>query len=227
MRVPFKSEADAFRVAMALGLLLGISVLVGVLSTFAYGAVVFAGGLAAGVVYELAGRETEPGPSLSDAAQAPHPHGAGVGHRHILVIANEPLGGDELRDALKLEGGPGLELDVLAPILASRLHRLASDTDRERRDAQERLDASLRWADEQGFVAKGEVGDPDELVSVEDELRDFGADEVFVVSNVRNHDNWLARRMLGHLQRQLDVPVREFLLGAEQEKKAPDPTAEA
>ena len=226
MRVPLKSEADAFRVAMALGLLLGISVVVGLLATFAYGAVVFAGGLAAGVVFELAGRETEPGPSLRDAAAAPHPHGAAVGHRHILVIANEPLDGDALRDALKLEGGPSPELDVLAPILASRLHRLASDTDRERQDAQQRLDASLRWAHEQGFVAHGEVGDPDDLVSIEDELRDFGADEVFVVTNAHDHGSWLARRMLGHLRRQLDVPVREFLVGAESEQE-PDSTPES
>ena len=33
MRVPFKTETDAFRVAAALGLLLGVSIIVGVLSS--------------------------------------------------------------------------------------------------------------------------------------------------------------------------------------------------
>jgi hypothetical protein len=42
MRVPFKTESDAFRVAVALGLLVGAAVLVGLLASRAYGVVVFA-----------------------------------------------------------------------------------------------------------------------------------------------------------------------------------------
>jgi len=58
MRIPFKTEMDAFRVAAVLGLLLGVSIIVGVLSSLPYGVVVFAAGCAAGLVFELSGRET-------------------------------------------------------------------------------------------------------------------------------------------------------------------------
>jgi len=56
MRIPFKSESDAFRVALALGVLAGAAIVVGVLASRAYGVVLFAAGIAAGVTFELAGR---------------------------------------------------------------------------------------------------------------------------------------------------------------------------
>jgi hypothetical protein len=118
-------------------------------------------------------------------------------------------------------GGAGVELDVLAPILASRSHHWASDVGRERAEARKRLEASLGWAAEQGFAAKGTVGDPDALVAIEDELRDFGADEVIIVTHPREHTSWLANRMLGHLARALDVPVREIVVDDEHDPPAP------
>ena len=228
MRVPFKTETDAFRVAVALGLVFGASVLVGWLaSRGAYGVVVFAAGIAAGVTFELAGRETERGSALREAADAPHRHGASAGKRHILVVASVRLAGEELRRDLGAAGGAGVELDVLAPILASRSHYWASDVDREREQARERLEASLAWAAEQGFAARGEVGDPDPLVAIEDELRDFGADEVIVVTHSRERTSWLADRMLGHLTRELDVPVRVIVVGDDQDRSPVPPRSPA
>jgi hypothetical protein len=218
MRVPFKTESDAFRVAVALGLLLGISLLVGWLASRPYGVVVFAAGLAAGVTFELAGREPPSLSSLREATDAPHPHGSTSGKHRVLVIAERTLGGEELRRELHARYRQGVELDVLAPVLASRTHRLASDVDRERAEAQLRLEASLAWAAEQGFAAKGEVGDPDPLVAIEDELRDAGADEVIIVAHPRERTSWLAKRMLGHLTRELEIPVREIVIGDRQDR---------
>jgi hypothetical protein len=218
MRVPFKTESDAFRVAIALGLLLGVSLLVGWLASRPYGVVVFVAGLVAGVTFELAGRETDVMSSLREAAEAPHPHGSSGGKRRVLVIAERTLGGEGLRRELQTGDGEGVELDVLAPVMASRSHRLASDVDRERAEAQVRLEASLAWAGEQGFAARGEVGDSDPLVAVEDELRDAGADELVIVTHPRERTSWLARRMLGHLTRELEIPVREIVVDDEQDR---------
>jgi hypothetical protein len=226
MRVPFKTETDAFRVAVALGLLVGAAVVVGLLASRAYGVVLFAAGVAAGVTFELAGRETDRGSALQEAADAPHRHGASGGKR-LLVVTSVKLAGEDLRRELAAAGGPGVELDVLAPILASRSHYWASDLDREGEEAHERLEASLAWAAEQGFAAKGEVGDPDPLLAIEDELRAFGADEVIVVTHSGERTSWLANRMLGHLARELDVPVREIALGDEQDRSAVLPPSPA
>ena len=211
MRIPFKTETDAFRVAGALGLLTGIAVIVGALSSRAYGVVVFAAGIAAGLTFELAGREAARGSALAEAARGVHAHGSAGGERHVLVIAGVPLSGESLAAQLTGSATAGVRLDVLAPIEASRSHHLASDVDRERAAAQARLDASLAWAEAHGFAARGEVGDSDPFLALEDELRDFGADEVVVVTQHDERTGWLAGRMLDHLARELDVPVRQVV----------------
>ena len=88
-------------------------------------------------------------------------------------------------------------------------------------------EASLAWAAEQGFAATGEVGDPDPLLAIEDELRAVGADEVIVVTHSGERTSWLANRMLGHLARELDVPVREIALGDDQDRSAVPPPSPA
>jgi hypothetical protein len=211
MRFPLKSESDAFRMTIALGLVAGAAVLVGWLASPEYGIVMLAAGLAAGVVFELAGRDVERGSPLRDAAHDEHPHGASAGERHILVVATTQLTGEELRRELTARGG-AVELDVLAPILASRAHHWASDVDREREEARKRLEGSLEWAAAQGFAAKGEVGDSDPMTAIEDELRDFGADEVIIAMRSGEHRSWLASRMLAHLARELDMPVRDIVV---------------
>jgi hypothetical protein len=100
--------------------------------------------------------------------------------------------------------------------MASRAHHWAGDVDREQEQAQARLEASLAWASEQGFVAKGEVGDHDAMAAIEDELRDFGADEVIIVTQPSERTSWLASRMLSQLKTQLEVPVREIVMPDEQ-----------
>jgi hypothetical protein len=212
MRMPFRTEADAFRVAVALASLLALSVLVGWFSSRAYGVVLFAAGLAAGVTFELSGRAAERS-ALLEAAHAEHPEGASGGRRHILVVAIETLAGEALYAALTETGGSELELDVLAPVMSSRSHYWASDVDRERAAAEKRLEASLAWAAERGLTAKGEVGDPDPLIAIEDELRAFGADEVIIAMHPSEHTSWLTSRMIGHLERELDAPVREIGVG--------------
>ena len=207
MRVPFRTETDALRVAVALAVLGGVSLLIGWLFSLPYGVVLFAAGLAAGVTFELAGREPDRPSGLREAA---HARDAGGRTRHILVVASTTLGGEDLRRELQA-GGADAEFDVLAPILISRSHYWASDIDRERERAHERLRASLAWAAEQGLTAKGEVGDPDPLVGIEDELRNFGADEIIIVAPPGEHTSWFAHR-LSHVARELDIPVRQVIV---------------
>jgi hypothetical protein len=209
-----------------LGLLLGVSIIVGALSSAPYGVVVFASGCAAGVVFELSGRETAEH-ALRDAASAPHPHGPAPGKRHVLVVAERTLVGEELRRQLQPQPGVVVELDVLSPVMASRTHQWAGDVDQERKDARVRLETSLAWAVQQGFVAKGEVGDPDAMAAIEDELRDFGADEVIIVTHPSERTSWLANRMLSHLKAQLEVPVREIVVGEEHDRSSTPSTETA
>jgi nucleotide-binding universal stress UspA family protein len=223
MRIPGKSEADAFRIAAAFGVLVGISVFVGWVASSPYGAVVFAAGVAAGLVFELAGPEADRRLALREAAHSPHRHGSSSGKRHILVVATRPLGGSALREELSGPHRDQIELDVLAPVLSSLAHYWASDYDHERAEAQARLEASLAWAAEQGLTARGELGDPDPLTGIEDELRDFGADEVIVATHRRDRASWLATRMVDHLSSELDIPVKQIAVNDDRDPRAAQP----
>ncbi len=99
---------------------------------------------------------------------------------------------------------------MLAPVLTSHVHFGMTDIDRELTDARSRLEASLAWAREHGIPAHGEVGDPSPTTAIEDELRDFGADEVIVVTHPRNRESWQERQELARLREELDVPVTQL-----------------
>jgi hypothetical protein len=90
-----------------------------------------------------------------------------------------------------------------------------SDCDREAAEARARLEASLAWAAEQGFGARGEVGDPDPLIAIEDELRDFGADAVIFVTHPNGRSTWLESRELQRVRGELEVPVSQVAVGGE------------
>jgi hypothetical protein len=206
MRAPIQSESDAFRVNLGGSLLIIVSVALGWLTVPLAGVGLFVlGGVAAAVAYLRVAR-SDRRPILREAAQAPHPHGAVAGARHVLVVANQPLYGVELRERI-FRHGEEVELDVLAPVLTSHIHYGVSDIDQELEDARRRLQRSLAWAVTLNIVVRGRVGDPSPTTAVEDELRDFGPDEVIVVTHPRDRQTWQERDELERLRRELDVPV--------------------
>jgi GABA permease len=138
---------------------------------------------------------------------------AGPYARHrVLVVANEALAGAEIGELILRHGREQVEVDVLAPVLASHVHYAVSDIDRELGDARSRLERSLAWAHEQRIAARGAVGDPNPTTALEDELRTFGADEVIVVTHPRDRETWHERGELGRLRRELDVPVTHVVV---------------
>jgi GABA permease len=133
-----------------------------------------------------------------------------------LVIANRTLVGQELRSLLRRRAAAGAELRVVAPILASRVHYLASDVDEELEEAHERLGATLAWAASEGLDASGTVGDPNAaLGAVEDELRLFGADEVIISTYPPGRSNWLETGIVERLREELDIPVTHVVVDAD------------
>ncbi len=214
MRVPIRSERDAFRLTVAGVIVVAVAVLIGWLSEPAVGAAVFVLALAiAGVAYLRASNPDRHTP-LREAAAAPHPHGGVAGRRHVLVIANEALSSaGNLHQLLIGEGPVDVEIDVLAPVLTSHVHHGVSDIDRELEQARARLERSLAWARDHGIDARGEVGDPDTITAIEDELRDYDADEVIVVTHARERERWQEHGELERLRRELDVPVTHVAVG--------------
>jgi hypothetical protein len=206
MRIPILTESYVFRLA----LLIAASIGLGAVSSPLAGVLLFAAGLLAALAFEMLYPKPR-GSSLRDAAHAPHRDGARGRQRHVLVVADEVLSGERLRRELSRQNGVPFRLDVLAPVLASRAHYWASDLDHEIDAARRRLEESLAWVAAQGLEARGEVGDPNPLTAIEDELRGFGADEVIVVTGPVEHSSREAG-MVKRVQQELDVPVSHIVV---------------
>lgn len=210
MKNPLRDEASAFQVVL---IVLGATALVVVaawINTW-LGVVVFLGLVGAAFWAIRGGIRQRP-----STAHVVHE----AGPRRILVVANETVGGDELRDLLGQKAG-GMREDVLlvCPALNSKLKTWTSDEDGARAAAQSRLDRSLARLAELGIRARGEIGDGDPLQALEDALRVFPADEVVVSTHPPGRSNWLEQGVVEQARLRFDVPVTHVVVDI-----APQPT---
>jgi hypothetical protein len=208
MHSPFRSESDVFRGVVAVVLGTAVAVLIGVLTDAAVGAVAAAvlAGIAIGAVI-MAGRGSLP--------SSIEPRVSGDGSHRILVVANQTVAGKELLEELtsRVEASGPAEILVICPALTrSRLEQLASDTDRARREAEQRLRSSLEALRARGLDARGSVGDEDPLQAAADALAGFGADQVIVSTHPPERSRWLERGVVERLREMLDVPVRHVVV---------------
>lgn len=210
MRTPIRSETDAFRIAYGTAFLIGICVLLGIATDPIVGAIVFTLAALAALVWDLRAPDSERRRPLREAAAAAR--GGSSDTWRVLVVANETLQGDELRQAIMHRAKLQPELIVVAPILPSRAHYMTTDIDKEMQEAQQRLDATLRWAADNGLNARGEVGNTSPLQAVEDGLRRFGADEVIISTHPPGKSNWLESGLVERVREELDLPVTHVVV---------------
>lgn len=215
MRNPIRSEADAFHLAIGGAGLTGAALTAGVTFGAAAGGALFAAGLAGAVVWGLSGNDPDRRRPLREAAAAGRRAVPSTRWR-VLVVANRTLQGDELVAKLRRRGGRDSELRIVAPIVVSRAHYFASDVDSELEEAHERLAAAVAWAHAEGFHASGTVGDPNAaLGAIEDELRQFPADEVLICTYPPGRSNWLETGIVARLCEELDIPVTHVIVGCD------------
>ena len=208
MRNPIRSETDAFYAAWGGAAVVAAAIALGVLVAPLAGVAVLVIALAALLVWEF--RTKDPGRRrpLAEAAS----HGATSDRHGVLVVANRTLGGEELR--ARLAEMSDADLRIVAPILPSRVRYIATDVDHELADARERLAAVLVWCHANGLEATGKVGDPIGGFSVvEDELRDFAADEVIISTFAEGRSNWLETGIVERLRDELEIPVSHVVAG--------------
>jgi hypothetical protein len=136
--------------------------------------------------------------------------------RRILVVANETVGGTELRDLLGRKA-EGVNEDVLlvCPALNSKLRTWTSDEDGARAAAQKRLGTSLARLAELGVHARGEIGDGDPLQALDDALREFPADEIVVSTHPPGRSHWLEQGVVENARMRYDVPVTHVVVDLE------------
>ena len=212
MRIPVQSESDAFRLTYGSAVAVVVAVLVGALAGPAYGAALFAGVVLGALLWDLRAKGPDVSRPLREAARSAEPAPPGDTRHHVLVVANETVGGRELRDEI-LERAPRTpEVRVVCPILPSRAHYITSDIDGELAEAHVRHDRTLAWLSEQGIAATGRVSEDTPVVANADELRGFAADEVIVSTHPPERSRWLETGLVERLRDELEIPVHHVVV---------------
>lgn len=213
MKKAFLSEAAAYRfVLLTLGHLAAIDV-AAQLGGVAAGLMVF-GFLVVVLLARFAlRRRVQVPPPLERPGRRP-----GDGRRWVLVVANEAVDGERLRDEIDRGNEPfqGRVL-VICPALNSRLRHWVSDEDEARTAARARLRATIDGLAEAGIDAHGEIGDASPLQAIADALWGFAADEVIIATAPAEHANWLARDLVTNARKRFALPITQ--IGEEQPRE--------
>jgi hypothetical protein len=210
---PFRSEAEAYRfLLLSVGYFAAIAIAALAIGKWA-GIVVFLGLTIAGLVYVVRAHSGEPRQQTVTARRG------GENERRILVIANETVGGERLREEIRSRSeGFDEHVFVVCPALNSPLRHWASDEDAARVQAQERLNTSLSRLRQAGVDAKGEIGDAEPLQAMEDALRLFGADEIIISTHPEGRSHWLEKGIVDAARERFAVPITHVVVDLEAEQ---------
>lgn len=215
MHNPLRSEADAFKWVVVIGTG-AVSVIVLTLLTRPVVGLIWAAallGFGAGVAYRSSRG------SLTRPVQVTR---GGDGRHRVLVVANETVGGGALLEEIRARcRGRDCEILVITPALASsRAAHWASDVDEAMELARQRMELSLIALGELGLKAKGEIGDSDPNMAIEDALRTFPADEIVISTHPPERSRWLERRVVELARERVDLPVTHVVVDLAAERSA-------
>ena len=217
MKNPLRSEAEAFQFLLGSVVYFALIVIAAVINPWA-GLAVFIVLSAVVLWWWFRSRRVE-----VPRQTAPARRGETDEHR-ILVIANETVGGEALREQIERRGqGQRSRVLVVSPALNSPLRHWASDEDPARAEARKRLDTSLERLRRNGIEADGEVGDAEPLQAIEDAVRTFGPDEIIISTHPEGRSHWLERGVVTGARERFAVPITHVVvdLEAEDDREVP------
>ncbi len=211
MHNPLRSEGDAFRWAVAIGIGAASVVAVALLTRPVVG-VLWAVAL---LVFAFLFVWRSSRGSLAGRTEVSR---GGDGRHRVLVLSSQavvvlPL----LAEIERRARGRGSEILIVIPALTGRAARWASDVDAAMGEARRRMELSLRALEEAGLRARGQVGDPDPNVALEDALRVFAADEVIVVVFPPDRSPQSEHGVVERARVETDLPVTHVVVDPDPE----------
>ena len=104
------------------------------------------------------------------------------------------------------------EILVVTPVLPGRLQWLASDTDRVRHEADERLRTVIGHIEELApeAPAAGAVGDETPLSAFADAVRRFRPDHILLALRAADHAAWQERGLTDRVREGFHIPLTIF-----------------
>lgn len=134
--------------------------------------------------------------------------------RRVLAIVPDALeGGEEIEEVRRTARGAGARVHIVVPAVeATAFRHTMGDIDEAKREAEERLRASLATLRENGIEASGEVGDPDPVEAAQDALRKAPADEVLIFEREADQARWFEEGLFDRARASLQPPLRMVVI---------------
>jgi hypothetical protein len=210
MHNPLRSEADAFRWVVVVGVAAASVIALTLLTRPVIGVVWAAALIGFGVGFAYRNSRG----SLPRSVEITR---GGDGKHRLLVVANETVGGDALLAEIRGRcHDRDCEILVVTPALAgSRASHWASDVDEAIELARQRMELSLIAIDQLGLRARGEIGDSDPNVAMEDALRAFPADEIVISTHPPDRSRWLEQGVVERAREEIELPIAHVVVDLE------------
>ncbi len=127
--------------------------------------------------------------------------------KHILVVANQTIGGAKLLDLVRERAKePDTSFTLVVPMTRPRSGYVIYD-DAVRDSAQVRLDLTLSYLRGEDVVASGELGDEDPYTATLDAIDEYRPDEVIISTLPSSSSGWLRRDLIERIQDSTGIPV--------------------
>jgi hypothetical protein len=127
--------------------------------------------------------------------------------KHILVVANQTIGGAKLLDLVRERAEqPDTSFTLVVPMTRPRSGYVIYD-DAVRDSAQVRLDLTLSYLRAEDVVASGELGDEDPYTATLDAIDEYRPDEVIISTLPSSSSGWLRRDLIERIQDSTGVSV--------------------
>jgi hypothetical protein len=136
------------------------------------------------------------------------------GARLLIATGAAAEAASELPPLVRALVDGAAEVLVVTPALTSRLQWLASDVDRARFEADERLATVLGHLEEIApeAVSRGQVGDESPLTAFDDAVRSFRPDHILIALRSTDHSAWQERGLVDAVRERFHIPTTIFEL---------------
>jgi len=131
--------------------------------------------------------------------------------KHILVVANQTIGGASLLDLVRERAqAPDTSFTLVVPMTRPRSGYVIYD-DAVRDAAQVRLDLALSYLRGEDVVAGGDIGDEDPYTATLDAISEYHPDEVIISTLPQSSSGWLRRDLIERIQDSTTVPITHVI----------------
>jgi hypothetical protein len=131
--------------------------------------------------------------------------------KHILVVANQTIGGASLLDLVRERAQePDTSFTLVVPMTRPKSGYVIYE-DAVRDAAQVRLDLALSYLRGEDIVAGGDIGDEDPYTATIDAIHQYNPDEVIISTLPQASSGWLRRDLIERIQDATTVPVTHVI----------------